>query len=50
MRNTWRTQQSNSGYAFDTPVPASISKESAPLTDDLAYSIGDLAPKGSELS
>lgn len=43
MRATWKRQQSEPGYAFDTPVPPP--RERAPqATDRLAASIGELAP------
>lgn len=49
MRETWRRQQHEPSYAFDTPVPTSVS--AAPMqNDDVVSSIGDLAPKGSELT
>lgn len=46
MRDTWRRQQSDPFYFFDTPVPpiATVSKGRA--NDALESSIGDLAPKG----
>jgi len=50
MRDTWRTQQSNPEYAFDTPVPAPISKSTSTVDDELTTSIGELAPKGSDIS
>ena len=44
MRQTWKRQQTEPGYAYDTPVPASQSGESA---DDnpLAASVGGLTPR-----
>jgi len=44
MRGTWKRQQSDSGYEFDTPVPTD---NAAPReqNDPLAASIGDLAPR-----
>ena len=44
MRRTWKRQQTEPGYAYDTPVPASQSSESA---DDnpLAASTGGLTPR-----
>ena len=44
MRETWRRQQSDPGYAFDTPVPAQAA-ESLPVADPLAASMGGLAPR-----
>ena len=43
MRQTWRRQQTDPGYAFDTPVPSADpdAAEQAPE----AASIGDIAPK-----
>jgi len=50
MRETWRCQQTNPDYQFDTPLPPTAN---APVTvateatneDSLEASIGDLAPK-----
>ena len=51
MRETWRRQQVDPGYAYDTPVPAPAPAP-APVegdgdtgTDPLAASMGDLAPR-----
>ena len=47
MRDTWRRQQQDPGYQFDTPVPQRTA--AAPATDngsdELTDSIGDLAPE-----
>ena len=43
MRETWRRQQNEPGYQFDTPVP-SAGRHTANAEDELASSIGDLAP------
>ena len=47
MRDTWRRQQQDPGYQFDTPVPQRTA--AAPATDngsdELNDSIGDLAPE-----
>ena len=42
MRETWRRQQSDPTYAFDTPVPAGT--DSASDSSALVESMGDLAP------
>ena len=43
MRDTWRRQQQDPGYQFDTPVPQRTA--AAPATGELTDSIGDLAPE-----
>ena len=45
MRETWRRQQVEPGYAFDTPVPAPRDRNSAAGADGLAASMGGLAPR-----
>ena len=48
MRDTWRRQQADPGYAFDTPVPAptGVTASSASSeADPLAASMGGLAPR-----
>ena len=47
MRETWRRQQVEPGYAYDTPVPAPAPVEGDHGTspDPLAASMGDLAPR-----
>lgn len=46
MLDTWRQQQSDPNYSFDTPLPATAktSRRSKASADE--SSIGDLAPKG----
>lgn len=44
MRETWKRQQLDPGYAFDTPVPASRAGERG-AADPLAASMGGLAPR-----
>ena len=44
MRETWRRQQSEPGYAFDTPVPAPTDGPAAE-PDPLAASMGGLTPR-----
>jgi fatty acid desaturase len=46
MRETWRRQQSDPAYQFDTPLPANAGRTPAAAVDELASSIGDLAPQG----
>ena len=43
MRQTWRMQQQDPGYQFDTPLPPPSDSAPAPQ-DPEAASIGDLAP------
>ncbi|MFK7890556.1 MAG: fatty acid desaturase [Granulosicoccus sp.] len=50
MRETWRIQQLDPDYAFDTPVPAKNDSTTEQPHDPMASSIGDLAPKGSALT
>ena len=47
MRETWRRQQQDPGYQYDTPVPrrAAAAAASAAGGDELSTSIGDLAPE-----
>ena len=51
MRETWRRQQVDPGYAYDTPVPAPapapvpVEGDGCTGTDPLAASMGDLAPR-----
>ena len=49
MRETWRRQQVDPGYAYDTPVPAPApvpsEEDGGTSTDPLAASMGDLAPR-----
>ena len=44
MRETWKRQQVEPGYQFDTPLPPRPAAAAKPQ-DPLASSIGDLAPK-----
>ena len=45
MRDTWRKQKTNAGYAFDTPVPSPAIIDSNNKSDDpLAASVGGLEP------
>ena len=50
MRETWHRQKVDPDYAYDTPVPISVETAVQPTDDDLANSIGDLAPKGSGIT
>ena len=50
MRETWQQQKQDPGYAFDTPVPTISQDRSVPPEDDIVNSIGDLAPKGLNIS
>ena len=53
MRETWRRQQDDPGYQFDTPLPESAAEPvakpmvdgTASTVDPLAAGIGDLAPR-----
>ena len=45
MRNTWKLQQTDPNYEFDTPAPPKREKQSKRLDDPLESSIGELAPK-----
>ena len=46
MRATWKRQQVEPGYQYDTPVPAPgrVAAPAARDDDELGASIGDLAP------
>lgn len=49
MRQTWHRQQTEPGYFFDTPLPATAMSAQTglpDLQDELASSIGELAPEG----
>jgi fatty acid desaturase len=46
MRQTWKRQQGDPSYAFDTPVPQSEKRPHSNDSDELASSIGELAPDG----
>ena len=45
MRGIWRRQQSDPGYRFDTPLPASAGRIARTDPQPLDHSIGDLAPE-----
>ncbi len=49
MRTIWRRQVAEPSYEFRTPVPAVDTAPSSLMFDELANSIGDLAPRGSGL-
>ena len=49
MRATWKGQQTEPGYQYDTPLPPTanpghVDAQTAKQDDDLSTSIGDLAP------
>ena len=46
MRTTWRRQQTDPGYQFDTPLPATAGQTPVDVVDELQSSIGELAPEG----
>ncbi|HIG48884.1 MAG TPA: fatty acid desaturase [candidate division Zixibacteria bacterium] len=46
MRETWRRQQTDPDYQFDTPLPAAAQGIRAGAPDELESSIGELAPEG----
>jgi len=46
MIDTWKRQQLNPDYFYDTPLPNPTSSTQATPDNDLLHSIGDLAPKG----
>ena len=46
MREIWRHQQVDPSYQFDTPLPTNAGLTPAKVVDELASSIGELAPKG----
>ncbi len=46
MLETWRRQQSDPGYQFDTPLPPTAKSVRDDAPDSLESSIGDLAPEG----
>jgi len=50
MLDIRRKQAVDPAYEYYTPVPASVVSASARVDDDIVSSIGDLAPKGSDLS
>jgi len=46
MRDTWKRQQTDPSYAFDTPVPQITECTQSTTTDELESSIGEIAPDG----
>jgi len=46
MRETWRRQRIDPSYQFDTQLPATAGRLSTEPAEELASSIGELAPKG----
>ena len=46
MRETWRRQQSDPDYQFDTPLPATAKSVRNDTPDAVESSIGELAPEG----
>ena len=46
MRQTWKRQQSDPGYQYDTPLPATAGRLPHHEYDNAARSIGELAPAG----
>ena len=50
MRNTWHQQQTDPDYTFDTPVPNPTGASDNSADNDMVNSIGDLAPKGSDIT
>ena len=46
MLDTWRRQQSDPDYQFDTPLPPTAKNVRGDTPDQLESSIGDLAPEG----
>ena len=46
MREIWKKQQTDPSYQFDTPLPETAGSLHRDITDELEYSIGELAPKG----
>ncbi|MDH3659868.1 MAG: fatty acid desaturase [Alphaproteobacteria bacterium] len=46
MLETWRRQQSDPDYQFDTPLPSTAKSVRDDAPDQLESSIGDLAPEG----
>ena len=44
MRSTWKRQQTEPDYYFDTPVPESLGQTDSGLPESMINSIGDLAP------
>ena len=46
MGETWRRQEADPAYQFDTPLPATATPVRTDAPDELESSIGDLAPDG----
>jgi hypothetical protein len=46
MRSTWRLQQTDPDYQFDTPLPANAGQTPDDVVDELQSFIGELAPEG----
>lgn len=46
MLETWRRQQTEPGYFFDTPLPSTAKSSRSGKADELESSIGELAPEG----
>ncbi len=46
MLTTWRRQETDPSYQFDTPLPATARKVRTDTPDVLENSIGELAPRG----
>lgn len=46
MLETWRRQQTEPGYQFDTPLPPTAKSARNDTPDELESSIGELAPEG----
>jgi fatty acid desaturase len=46
MRETWRRQQSDPDYQFDTPLPPTAKSVRDDTPDAVESSIGELAPEG----
>ena len=46
MLTTWRRQETDPSYQFDTPLPPTARKVRTDTPDVLEDSIGELAPKG----
>jgi len=50
MREIWQRQKSDPQYVYDTAVPNASNDKGMSSVEDVVVSIGDLAPKSSELS
>ena len=46
MRRIWKRQQTEPGYQFDTPLPATAKSARGAIADRIEQSVGDLAPRG----